>query len=274
VRNNPTVALHELLSQEPPDTEPTTRRQARARRRRRTGPLAAGIVVVAAAATGSAAALMSAPGNRPTVAGYPSWSAKAPSAAAARADAEDADDAEGAEGAGLPVAGGVGGGTASSGGSAPVQPSRISQVPDRPAHPGGSWPALTYTLESAAGRAEPPTFPGALQGFALQASGRSTVRVSQSRYFTAVGRLPVRTASYSECRRQRFYVRWLALDPRAVVDATFVDEGVHTVQNTPVRGAAGWMSSYGCVQPALRIRPAAVPSQAMVIVETQVWRRR
>jgi len=259
------VALHELLSQEPPDTEPTTRRQARARRRR-TGPLAAGIVVVAAAATGSAAALMSAPGNRPTVAGYPSGSAKAP-AAAQRA---------GAEGAELPVAGGVGGGTAPSGGSAPVQPSRISQVPDRPAHPGGSWPALTYTLESAAGRAEPPTFPGALQGFALQASGRSTVRVSQSRYFTAVGRLPVRTASYSECRRQRFYVRWLALDPRAVVDATFVDEGVHTVQNTPVRGAAGWMSSYGCVQPALRIRPtaAAVPSQAIVIVETQVWRRR
>ncbi|MFZ0159604.1 MAG: hypothetical protein WAL50_11295 [Kineosporiaceae bacterium] len=270
MRNNPTVALHELLSQEPPDTEPTTRRQARARRRRRTGPLAAGIVVVAAAATGSAAALMSAPGNRPTVAGYPSGSAKAPSPAAARAGAE------GAEGAELPVAGGVAAGTASSGGSAPVQPSRISQVPDRPAHPGGSWPALTYTLESAAGRAEPPTFPGALQGFALQASGRSTVRVSQSRYFTAVGSLPVRTASYSECRRQRFYVRWLALDPRAVVDATFVDEGVHTVQNTPVRGAAGWMSSYGCVQPALRIRPtaAAVPSQAMVIVETQVWRRR
>jgi hypothetical protein len=227
-------------------------------------------VVVAAAATGSAAALMSAPGHRSPVAGYPSPSAKAAPSASISAGAEGAEVSE------LPVTNAVGGGTAPSAGAARVQPNRISQVPDRPAYPGGSWPALTYTLESAAGIAEPPTFPGGLQGFALQASGRSTVRVSQNRYFTAVGRLPVRTASYSECRRQRFYVRWMALDPRAVVDATFVDQGVHTVQNTPVRGAAGWMSSYGCVQPALRIRPAAaaIPSQAMVIVETQVWRRR
>ncbi len=225
-------------------------------------------MVVAAAATGSVAALMSAPDDRPVVAGYPSGSAKADRSAVTSPSQDDVDAAQLTEAD-------AGTDAAPSAGTA-TRPSRISQIPGRPPHAGPSWPALTYTLEAAIGAAEPPTFPGALQGFALQAGGRSTVTVSQSRYFTAVGHLPVRTASYAECRAQRFYVRWMAVDPRAVVEATFVDEGVHTVQNRPVSGAAGWMSSYGCVQPALRIRPpaGATPARAQVIVETQVWRRR
>lgn len=226
-------------------------------------------MVVAAAATGSVAALMSASDDRPVVAGYPSGSVSADRSARTSPGKDEVDAVPLAEAEGDPVEGAPSAGTA-------TRPSRISQVPGRPSHAGASWPALTYTLEAALGAAEPPTFPGALQGFSLQAGGRSTVTVSQSRYFTAVGHLPVRTASYAECRAQRFYVRWMAVDPRAVVEATFVDEGVHTVQNRPVSGAAGWMSSYGCVQPALRIRPpaGANPTRAQVIVETQVWRRR
>jgi hypothetical protein len=153
-------------------------------------------------------------------------------------------------------------------------PTRIEDVPDRPARTG-SWPALRYTLQASQSAQEPLRFPGAISGFTLVDSAVSTVTITKSRYFTAVGGLPVRTASYDECRRHRFFVRWMALDPDAVVESTFVDEPVRTVQNRPVRGSSGWQSSYGCVQPALRIRPPAgvAPDRATVLVETQVWRR-
>lgn len=155
-------------------------------------------------------------------------------------------------------------------------PRRISEVSGRPERAGGTWPALTYTLSASDTAEEPLRFPGAIIGFERAGSTVSQVRVTEGRFFTAVGDLPVRTASYDECRAQRFYVRWMALDPDAVVEATFVDEHVRTVQNRPVRGAAGWQSSYGCVQPALRILPpaGANPASADILVETQVWRRR
>ena len=153
-------------------------------------------------------------------------------------------------------------------------PTRIEDVPDRPARTG-SWPALTYTLQASRTAAEPLRFLGALSGFELVDSSASTVTVTENRYFSAVGELPVRTATYDECRRQRFFVRWMALDPTAVVESTFVDEHVRTVQNRPVQGSSGWQSSYGCVQPAMRIRPPSgdAPDRAVVLVETQVWRR-
>ena len=74
----------------------------------------------------------------------------------------------------------------------------------------------------------------------------------------------------------------MVLDPSAGVEATLVDEGVHTAQNKPVRGTSGWMSSYGCVQPALRVQStttagtstAGTSTAVTVLVETQVWRRR
>jgi hypothetical protein len=78
------------------------------------------------------------------------------------------------------------------------------------------------------------------------------------------------------CRQQRFFVRWQAIDPKAVVESSFVDAQVRTVQNRPVRGAGGWQSSFGCVQPALRIRPPAgsAPKKTVVVAQMQVWVKR
>lgn len=261
-----------------------TRRQARARRRRRS-PLAAGFVVVAAAATGSAAALLTAPDSSRTGA-FPSVPPPPPSVqAAGRAagtagagptSAPDRDETWSASpSARLSGSGGLARRSSPRRSSAPVgsQARQIADIPDRP-DAGQEWPALTYTLRAADGRSEPPAFPQVADGFTRASSRTTVVTISRGRFFTAVGRLPVRTASYEQCREQRFFVRWMAVDPDAVVSATLVDEPVRTVQNRPVHGSAGWMSSFGCVQPALRIAPETIgPNAARVIVETQVWQR-
>jgi hypothetical protein len=267
VRENGSVALRELLPPTPGNA-PTTRREARARRRRHGGPLLAGFVVVAAAATGSAAALLgrshdSSPAAYPTVARQPATSRFAATGAPA-----------GSGGVVLGRTPSLSPSPTPSPSLSATTPQAIAEVPDRPQQ-DTFWPVFTYTLKAAEGASEPPGFPGVVEGFGKVRTARTTITLSRSRYFTAVGGLPVRTASYDVCRRQRFYVRWLAVDPRAVVDATLVDEHVRMVQNRPVRGAAGWMSSYGCVQPALRINPSVsgVPATATVIVETEVWQR-
>jgi len=158
--------------------------------------------------------------------------------------------------------------------SAAPAPFRISELADRPTR-AGSWPPLTYTLQASASSDEPLRFPTSVPGYRLSASAVSRVELEESRYFTPVGRLAVRTASYDECKATRFYIRWIATDPDAVVESSFVDEAVATLQNQPVSGAAGWQSSYGCVQPALRIRPGSSgPENASVIIETQTWKRR
>ncbi|MBK6871030.1 MAG: hypothetical protein IPG94_06450 [Kineosporiaceae bacterium] len=302
MRNNPSVALRELLpptaSDSPeagtgqPGTEgtdsielieaaaPLTRRQARPRRRRRS-PLAVGFVIVAAAATGSVAALMTSSEDAstgaypsvPPVPPAPSSAVDGPTTSPAQAEAaRSVTSSPRLSGPGLVTQRAAR--ASSDPGRRPAGARRISDVPDRPAAVI-DWPTLTYTLKAADGPMEPPSFPAAPAGFAVTSSSTSTVTITRGRYFTAVGKLPVRTAAYDVCRRQRFFVRWLAIDPAAVVAATLVDERVSTVQNRPVHGSAGWMSTFGCVQPALRIAPSTLgPGSATVIVETQVWQRR
>lgn len=297
MRNNRPVALRELLpptaSESPealaahPDTDsieltepapPLTRRQARPRRRRRS-PLAVGFVIVAAAATGSVAALMTSSDEASTGA-YPSVPPAPPAPRSAAGGpttspvhaARSVTSSPRLSGPGLVSQRAAGASTDQTRRTASTR--RISDVPDRPSTVV-DWPALTYTLKAADGPMEPPAFPAAPAGFVVSSSSSSTVTITRGRYFTAVGRLPVRTAAYDVCRRQRFFVRWLAVDPAAVIAATLVDERVSTVQNRPVHGSAGWMSTFGCVQPALRIAPSTLgPGSATVIVETQVWQRR
>jgi len=276
-------------SHQPENAAPVTRRGVRKRRRRRTGPLAAGFVIVAAAATGSVAALMTRPAT-PTVTTFPSVPPPPPELLSSGVPATDDESgtAGSADGAGPSLSAahraltrtapsassGNHARTAAAATAGPGAAGRIADVPDRPTV-NALWPVFIYTLQAAPGTGEPPAFPHAVPGFSLIRSVTSVVSVRENRFFAAVGSLPVRTAGYARCREQRFYVRWMAVDPRAAVEATFVDEHVRTVQNRPVRGAAGWMSSYGCVQPALRIRPPAgsAPDHATVIVETRVWQR-
>lgn len=241
--------------------------------------------MVAAAATGSAAALLAQP-DTPSTTAFPSVPPPPPdlgsptSAGPGAALTEERGIASPSLSASLPrvasarVAAPSSKGRAAGAAGKPGSAQRIADVPDRPAV-AALWPVFTYTLQAAPGTEEPPAFPAAVPGFSLVRSAGQVVTVRENRFFTAVGSLPVRTATYAVCREQRFYVRWMAVDPRAQVEATLVDEHVRTVQNTPVRGSAGWLSSYGCVQPALRIRPPAgsAPDRATVIVETRVWQR-
>jgi hypothetical protein len=176
-------------------------------------------------------------------------------------------------------------GTIVTAGSAPAQAGAPADVnvsragtagttmPAGRAYTGAPWAALAYTLQATTNGMKPAPFPVAVPGYRLANSWASRATVSAERHFSAVGGLPVRTASWNQCRTQRFYVRWQASDPKAVVDASFVDAGVRTLQNTPVHGAGGWMSSYGCVQPALRIRPGVGPATAKVTLQVQVWTR-
>jgi hypothetical protein len=276
------VSLRELL---PPDPALSSRRQARAKKRRHSGPVVAGLVIVAAATTGSLAALLS---NDPvpsgtTVAGYPSASAagstpvspaKASTAApgsrpsssvpASRAGASSAaDDAEGD--AQDPEA------------QAPAtDASGALLMPSGTPYIGPRWPALTYTLKATSNGMAPAPFPKVVPGYVLKDSFTTRLTVTETTKFAVFGDLPVRTASYNVCRQQRFFVRWLAIDAKAVVESSFVDAQVRTVQNRPVRGAGGWQSSFGCVQPALRIRPPAVsgPKRTVVVAQMQVWVRK
>ena len=259
--NHRRVALRELLPPEQGEATfrpVTSRREARRPRRRRTGPIIAAGVVLLAAAGGSAAVLRTSPPAGGEVA-YPGGirgvgTTGSPGKAVVAGPA-------------LTQAGAPTGVSVSRGGTAGTP------LPSAKPYVGAPWLALTYTLQATKGGMGPAPFPVAVPGYRLNNTWASRATIRADRHFTAVGGLPVRTASWQQCRGQRFFVRWLAEDPKAVVDASFVDAGVRTVQNAPVHGAGGWMSSYGCVQPALRIRPGVGPATAKVIVQVQVWNR-
>ncbi len=262
MRNNRRVALREFL---PPDPGLSTRRRARARRRR-AGPLIAGLVVVAAAGTGSVAALItSRPGSSDggAVAAYPSATSSAPasrvglplSAVDASPSPDQTQDATVAP---------------------PSDPPGAPVMPVGTPYRGADWPALSYTLKAVTGGMAPAPFPDAVPGYVLQDSFTTRLNVVEAKRFIGFGDLPVKNVSYDQCRRQRFFVRWQSADPKAVIEATFVDAHVRTVQNRPVSGTSGWQSSFGCVQPAMRIRPPAGPRPArtVVVAQMQVWVRR
>jgi hypothetical protein len=226
------------------------------------------VVVVAAAATGSVAALItSSPGSPApgSVAGYPSSSAPAESSPGSRG--------------GLPL----GAGSASSqdrtgeaAAAAPNDPPGPPVMPVGTPYRGADWPALTYTLKAVTGGMSPAPFPRTVPGYVLEDSFTTRLDVVEAKRFIVFGDLPVKNVSYDQCRRQRFFVRWRSVDPTALVEATFVDAQVRTVQNHPVSGTSGWQSSFGCVQPAMRIRPPAGsrPDHTVVVAQMQVWVRR
>ncbi len=220
--------------------------------------MVAGAVLMVAASAGAFAALQ----NEPDPPASTGASAAAPGVQPTAGPGESAPIGSPAEPASEPAAQ-----------KSAALPTRISDVADRQ-ELAGSWPAFTYTLQASTSSAAPLVFPGAINGFSLVDSQVSREVIEPGRYFAAVGELPVRTASYDQCREYRFYTRWMTVDPQARVESTFVDEAVRTVQNRPVEGSSGWQSSYGCVQPAMRITPSAEAGSAVVLVETQVWRRR
>jgi hypothetical protein len=253
------VALRELLPPGQGDATfrpVTSRREARRPRHRRTGPIIAAGVVLLAAAGGSAAVLRTGTHAGGEVA-YPGGSR---STGTTGSPGKIVISGSAPTQAGAPT-----GVSVSRGGTA------ATPLPSAKPYVGASWLALTYTLQATKGGTGPAPFPVAVPGYRLANTWAARATITADRHFSAVGGLPVRTANWQQCRTQRFFVRWLAEDPKAVLDASFVDAGVRTVQNVPVHGAGGWMSSYGCVQPALRIRPGVGPASAKVIVQVQVW---
>lgn len=140
--------------------------------------------------------------------------------------------------------------------------------------PTGSspWPSPgTDLAESPEARpaGEPPEFPSRVDGYELAGEWRSIERAFESADWTTIYEFP---ATMNGCVRQRFYVRWRAANPDAVVEATMVSTGV-IVLVEPAAGAVGWMSGSGCAQPAFRMQDSAGESTLTdVFVEVQQWK--
>lgn len=150
-----------------------------------------------------------------------------------------------------------------------------SQAPDD-AQREASGPESEYAdsfANEAFSSGEVPQFPTVVDGYRL--SYKDSV---QSRAFDFTTRqvfdLP---ATMNGCGNQRFYVRWRAPAEYAV-EAIWTypgptpDEPIYEPAGGSATGSAGFMSSYGCTQPAFRLIDAPEPSNLIdVTVEFQVW---
>jgi serine/threonine protein kinase len=117
---------------------------------------------------------------------------------------------------------------------------------------------------------ERPAFPDAVPGYSLADQNRETVRVfTGTKQWQTPEDFP---ATGSECDQQRFYVRWVSLDPSADVEATWVSYDGSEVESKSVRGSAGWQSNDGCSRPAFRLRSSGSRSTLTdLVVEVQRW---
>lgn len=74
------------------------------------------------------------------------------------------------------------------------------------------------------------------------------------------------------CSQQRFYIRWRSVNPNATIEAALISSFDEILLHGPAPGAAGWMSSYGCAQPAFRfITSTDDSSLSDIVVEVQQW---
>lgn len=145
-------------------------------------------------------------------------------------------------------------------------------ITPRTAH---SWPGLVkgsaepeQPMAAAAGE-RPPSFPETVPGYVLTKSWRETVRVFEGTEWSTAVEFP---ATMNGCSLQRFYIRWRAINEAAQVEATFVSSPDLIQMTDSATGAVGWMSGYGCGQPAFRmIEPADGSTLTDAVLEVQRW---
>ncbi|WP_154814625.1 hypothetical protein [Actinophytocola xinjiangensis] len=140
------------------------------------------------------------------------------------------------------------------------------------AEPAWTWPIpgseLADPLEARPPGTRPPPFPDAVEGYDLSREWRETVRAFSGTEWATIYEFPL---TMNGCSLQRFYVRWRAVNEQSTVQTTFVSVD-DIVLEGPVDGAAGWMSGYGCGQPAFRMKSSTDESTLTdVVVEVQQW---
>jgi hypothetical protein len=142
-----------------------------------------------------------------------------------------------------------------------------------PSEPAETWPTpgneLAEPLEAVPAGGKPPAFPDAVEGYSLNREWRETVRAFEGMEWATVYEFP---ATMNSCGLQRFYIRWRTANEQATAEATFLSSTGDIVLEDPVAGVAGWMSSYGCGQPAFRMKSSADESTLTdVVIEIQQW---
>lgn len=116
----------------------------------------------------------------------------------------------------------------------------------------------------------PPSFPPSVDDYALANEWRTTVRLFGHDSWSTTADFP---ATMNGCVNQRFYVRWRVLDPKVTVEATILDSAGRIVRTDVASGKAGWMASWGCGQPGLRLGARVDRgTMANVVVEVQRWK--
>jgi serine/threonine protein kinase len=115
----------------------------------------------------------------------------------------------------------------------------------------------------------PPPFPAKVSGYTLENAWRDTPRAFQGAEWTTLYEFP---ATMNGCSQQRFYIRWRSVNPNATIEASLISSFDEILLHGPAPGAAGWMSSYGCAQPAFRfITSTDDSSLSDIVVEVQQW---
>lgn len=123
-------------------------------------------------------------------------------------------------------------------------------------------------MKTAAPGLQSPRFPDSVDGYSLNKSWHEVVRAFDGDEWSTIYEFP---ATMNGCSLQRFYVRWRAVNPSATVEVTFLSTD-EIVLATPASGSAGWMSGYGCGQPAFRLEQSDDGSTLTdVAVEVQQW---
>jgi hypothetical protein len=117
---------------------------------------------------------------------------------------------------------------------------------------------------------QPPAFPEHVDRFAPKREWRETTRVFENTDdWSTLYDFP---ATMNGCGMQRFYVRWRAAAPEAMIEATLVSVPDVIVMVDSGVGSVGWMAGWGCGQPAFRLRSLPGDGNLIdVVVEVQQW---
>lgn len=158
----------------------------------------------------------------------------------------------------------------------PTAPAKLSSVPSS-SEPSSAWPSpagddLGEADEARPAGTAPPPFPESVEGYALSNEWRETVRAFEGEEWSTIFEYP---ATMNGCDMQRFYVRWRSVNPAAIVEAALLTSTDEILLVGPARGGVGWMTSYGCGQPAFRmigtVDTANESNLTDVVVEVQQW---
>jgi len=216
----------------------TAKSRAHAERRQPAAALVVGAVALVIAAVAGTAFALGKIGGRPGPAAVDSLPQTRPSASRSPAPASPA---------------------------APASPTPAAAP--SPADPD-PWLLADFVARALPSDGTPPPFPAAVPDFALADTQRTTVRAFIGQDYSTIYRFPDST---NKCAQQRFFIRWRALDPTAIVEVTSGNSRHLKRRTEPVRGNTGWQSSDGCYEPGLRETSSGSGSFTDVTVEYQRW---